>query len=87
MNTLQNLGWNARQAVQAVWQLIGCAVTFAVALLQPKAVLAARWLAAESQLTVCMHRIQEKKDPRPRFTAAFRLQWVILSKSVNAWQA
>jgi len=49
--------------------------------------LAARLLAAESQLTVCTHRIQEKKDHRPRFTTAFRLLWVILSKSVNVWQA
>ena len=73
MNIFQNLGWNVRQAVQTIGQLIGYAVTFAVALLQPKAVLAARLLAAESQLTVCHHRIQEKKDPRPRFSAAFRL--------------
>ncbi len=86
MNTLQNLVWNARQALQSVLQLLRYAVTFFLALLQPKAVLAARLLAAESQLAVCQHRIQEKKAHRPQFTAAFRLLWVILSKFVSAWQ-
>ena len=87
MNILQNLVWNARQALQIVLQLLGYAVTFLLALIQPKAVLTARLLAAESQLAVCKHRIQEKKDPRPRFTPDFRLLWVILSKCVDAWQA
>ena len=87
MNELKNLVWNVGQGIQLIWQFFGYAITFFLALLQPRAVLAARLLAAESQLTVCTHRIQAKKDPRPRFTAAFRLLWIILSKSVNVWQA
>ena len=79
--------WNARQTVHVIWQLLTYAHTFARALLQPKAVLAARLLAAESQLAVCQHRIQQKKDPRPRFTAGFRLLWVILSRFLENWQA
>ena len=85
-NPLQNLVWNACHALLIVLQFLRYAGSFFLALLKLKAVLAARLLAAESQLAVCQHRIQEKKDPRRRFTAAFRLLWVILSKSVCAWQ-
>ncbi len=87
MNTLENLLWNAGQVVRTMCQVLRYAFTFLLALLQPKTVLAARLLAAESQLAICKHRIQQKKDPRPRFTSAFRLLWTILSKSANAWQA
>ena len=52
----------------------------------PRAILAAKLLAAESQLAVCKHRIRQKKDPRPRFTAGFRLLWVVLSKSLDKWE-
>ena len=86
MNILQNLLWNTGRAVQAIWQLSGYAMTFFLALLQPRATVAARLLAVESQLAVCKHRIEQQKDPRPRFTASFRLLWVILSKSLEAWQ-
>ena len=85
-NPLQNLVWNACHALLIVLQFLRYAGSFFLALLKLKAVLAARLLAAESQLAVCQHRIQDKKDPRPRFAAAFRLQWVILSKSVSVWQ-
>ena len=50
------------------------------------AVLAARLRAAESQRARCRERIEEKKDPRPRFTPAFRLLWVLLSEAVNGWE-
>ena len=86
MNTLQNLIWNVGEAVRFIWQLVRYALAFLLALFQRRATLAARLLAAQSQLAVCKHRIQGKKDPRPRFTAAFRILWVILSKSLQAWQ-
>lgn len=87
MNIRQNLLWRTAGAVQAVWQLFRYAFSFFLALMQPQAVLAARILAAESQLAVCKHRIHQKKDPRPRFTAAFRLLWVVLSKCLGSWQS
>ncbi len=86
MNILQNMLWPNARAVRAIWQLFTYALTFFLALLQPRATLAARLLAVESQLALCKHRIQEKKDPRPRFTAGFRVLWVILSKFLAAWQ-
>ena len=56
------------------------------ALLCPKAVLAARLLAAESQLARCRERIRQEEDPPPRFTPAFRLLWVVLSKVLGGWE-
>ena len=73
MNMLRSLIWSAVQAVQCIWQLAKYALSFLLALPQPKAILAARLLAVESQLAICKHRIQDKKNPRPRFTAAFRV--------------
>ena len=70
---------NAHQVFRFTGQLLRYAFSFFLALMQPKAVLAARLLAVESQLSVCKHRIHAKKDPRPQFTAGFRVLWVILS--------
>ncbi|MHC4520459.1 MAG: hypothetical protein ACYTAS_17870, partial [Planctomycetota bacterium] len=54
-------------------ELFRYALMFLRAIFCPKAVLAARLLAAESQLAVCRHGIASKKQPRPRFTPGFRL--------------
>jgi len=62
------------------------ALVFVWAIFCPKAVLAARVLAMESQLAVCKHRIEQKKDPHPRFTAGFRLLWIVLSKILDKWE-
>ncbi len=67
-------------------EMLRCALVFVWAIFCPKAVLAARLLAAESQLAACKQRILEKKDPRPRFTASFRLLCVIISKSLDKWE-
>ncbi len=63
MSFLQNLLWNAARVARAIWQLFGYAMTFFLALVQPRATLAARLLAVESQLAVCKNRFQEKKAP------------------------
>ncbi len=67
-------------------ELIRYALLFLRAMLSPKAVLAARLLAAESQLAVCKHGIASKKQPGPRFTPSFRLLWVVLSKLLDRWE-
>jgi putative transposase len=67
-------------------QLFGYAMTLVWALACPRAVLAGRLLAVESQLAACKDRIQQKKDPRPKFTPAFRLLWVILSMLMERWE-
>lgn len=59
---------------------------FVWALLMPRTRVAARLLAAESQLAVHKHRIQQKKEPKPRFTQAFRFLWVCLSLVWDQWR-
>ena len=68
------------------WQLLRYAVTFLWALCQPKVVLAAKLLAAESQLATCRTCVERKQDPRPRFHPAFRFLWVVLSKLLDGWE-
>ena len=59
--------------------------TFLSALFCSRVTLATRVLAAESQLAACKRRIEKKDRPRPRFTQAFRLLWVLLSKAWDQW--
>ena len=66
-------------------QAAGFVYIFLSAFFSPRATLAARVLAAESQLAACKHRIVEKDRPRPRFTRAFRLLWVLLSRTWDQW--
>jgi len=86
MNTLLNLLRNLCSAVRRIRQVSEYVLTFLWALLSPKAVLAARLLAAESQLAVCRDRIQQKKDRGLRFSAGFRLLRVVLSKCLGRWE-
>ena len=59
--------------------------TFLWAFLSPRATLAARVLAAESQLAVCKRGIEEKNQPKPKFTEAFRILWVLRSRVWDPW--
>ena len=86
MNTIRNLMTNLRSLLYWVCELFRYGRIFLWAIFCPRAVLAARLLAAESQLAACRHRIASKKRPRPRFTARFRLLWVVLSKSLDKWE-
>jgi putative transposase len=73
-------------ALGCLRELLGYGLKFLVAMCQPQAALAARLLAAESQLAVYTRRLQQKQEPRPRFTAGFRFLWVVLSKLWNGWR-
>ena len=59
--------------------------TFLWAFLSSRATMATRVLAAESQLAMCKRRIEEKNQPKPKFTQAFRLLWVLLSRLWDPW--
>ncbi len=87
MATLHNLVSILSNSLGCAHQIFSYSWTFTWALFWPRAVLAARLLAAESQLAVCKHRIRQKKDPRPRFTPAFRFLWVVLSKFLESWES
>ena len=68
MNALQNLSESLRHTALRIRQLLSYVLIFLWAMICPRAILAARLLSAESQLAVTKHRIELKKDSRPRLT-------------------
>jgi len=86
MSTVSSFLFTAGYVMGAVRELTRYALGFCWAMLLPKAKLAARVLAAESQLTVEMNRSGGDKRRRRQFTLAFRLLWVALSKALEGWE-
>ncbi|MCJ7822871.1 MAG: hypothetical protein MUQ26_07340 [Armatimonadetes bacterium] len=87
MNTVSSFLFTAGYVLGAVWELARYAFRFGWAMLLPKAALAARVLAAESQLAVALNHASVSGKHRCRFTPAFRLLWVALSKVLDSWGA
>ena len=87
MNTLLNLIKNLWDALGCVGELLGYLLRFVSVFFQSRVSLADRLLAAESQVGMCKRRIDQKSQPKPRFTAGFRLLWVVLSELWAPWQA
>ena len=85
MNTIIGLFQNLWNALGCVVELLGYLLRFVSVFFQSRASLAARLLAAESQLSMCKRRIDQKSQPKPKFTAGFRLLWVVLSKFWAPW--
>jgi len=77
---------NCSNAILFVCQSLRYAGSYLWLLLQPKAVLAAKLLAAESQLAACVDAVNSNKAPKPRFGQAFRLLWLMISKLVDGWE-
>jgi transposase InsO family protein len=86
MNAIQDFLQDIRNSFLLARQALGYMGTFLWALVVPRARLAARLIAAESQLAIHTHRIQQKKEPRPRFTPGFRFLWVCLSLLWDQWR-
>jgi hypothetical protein len=87
MNTIIDLFRNLWNLLACVGELLGYLLRFASVFFHTRVSLAARLLAAESQLGICKRRVEQKGSPRPKFTAGFRLLWVVLSKFWAPWQA
>ena len=76
------------------WATVGAAIRellqyggrFLKNLILPKAVLAARVLAAESQLALCQERLKSQGVLRHRFSDGFRWLWVLLASCWDDWQ-
>jgi transposase InsO family protein len=83
MTVISSLWFAIGCVLSGLCELAGYAFRFCWALVLPKAVLAARVLAAESQLAV---ELNAGKRRRRQFTPAFRLLWVTLSKLVEGWE-
>ena len=86
MNAMSNLLQSTCRDINFGSEITGYTVSFGRSLVTPWAVLAARLLEAESQLAMYTQRIEDKKVPRPRFGAAFRALWVVLSKLLAGWE-
>ena len=89
MNHLRPLIRNLRLLLGAFGQLFSYGLLYCWALLSPKAVLAARLVASESQLGE-LHRhlsSNEGRRPRFRFSPAFRILWSVLSSLLDGWEA
>ena len=73
MNTISALLRDLRNDLGCIGELLGYLLRFISVFFQSRASLAARLLAAESQVGICKRRIDQKSQPKPRFTAGFRL--------------
>jgi hypothetical protein len=85
MNTLSTLLFSAGCILRALWELACYALKFVWAFLLPKALLAGRVVALESQLAVEMSGSGGGKRQRRQFPP-FRLLCVALSKVLERWE-
>ena len=67
-------------------QLLRYALSFCWALVLPRAVTAAQLLAFQSQLAVELNRSSAPRKRHHKFSPAFRILWVVLSKFLNGWE-
>jgi hypothetical protein len=86
MNTVIGLFGNLWNALGCVAKLLGYLLRFVSVFFRTRASLAARLLAAESQLGMCKRRIEQKRHPKPRFSRGFRILCVLLSKLWAPWR-
>ncbi|TET49418.1 MAG: helix-turn-helix domain-containing protein, partial [Anaerolineales bacterium] len=77
---------SARNVIGGLLGVLGYLFRFARLMLKPKAVLAAKLLAVQSQLAACIDAVNRKKAPRPRFTLSFRLLWIALLRWLPGWR-
>jgi putative transposase len=86
MSTILRFVLSAGHVLGSLWELARYALRFCWALLLPKALLASRLVALESQLAVELSRADACRKRRRQFSPAFRMLWVVLSKLVDGWE-
>jgi transposase InsO family protein len=69
-----------------VWESASHALLFLCACCKSRGKLAAEIVALRSQVAACRDRVDRKQVPKPRFTAAFRVLWVVLSRLLMGWE-
>lgn len=74
-----------RTVAGTFFKLLGYAGTFILTFFRSRSRTALELLALRSQLANCRERIDRGKAPRPKFTPAFRLLWVLISKLLDGW--
>ena len=79
LNSWATVGTAMGELLQSGWR-------FLKYLFLPKAALAARVLAAESQLALCQERLESQGVRRHRFSDGFRWLWVLLAGCWADWR-
>ncbi len=69
-----------------VCESISYAVVFVRAFTSSRAKTAATIVALRSQLAHRVDRVEQRKEPKPRFTPAFRVVWVVISRLLDGWE-
>ena len=77
---------NLVELAQLVGKLASYAVVFVCAFVSSRAKAAATIVALRSQLAHRVDRVRQKKEPKPRFTPAFRFVWAVLSRCLDGWE-
>jgi putative transposase len=86
MHTL-TIAWEvALHLVRVLRESASYATVFVCAFLSSRGRLAAEIVALRSQVAACRDRVDRKQAPKPRFTAAFRILWVLLSRLLMGWE-
>ena len=86
MSALQAIHQNAVDLARAVAELARYGLLFVSAVVSSRAKTAATIVALRSQLANRVDRVRQMKEPRPRFTPAFRFVWVWLSRFLDGWE-
>lgn len=86
MRVLRLLQRNVVNLVRSLGDLVCYAHTFVWALVCPRAKLAARLVALQSQVAARRGRVEQGVERKPRFSSGFRLLWVLLSRFLDGWQ-
>jgi transposase InsO family protein len=86
MSALRTACQNLIDLLEPIAELGSYLLLFVRAFLSPKAQAAATIVALSSQLAAHQRRVEHKQQPRPRFSPAFRVLWVILSRVLEGWE-
>ena len=87
MKTVQTFYLQVLELLRFVRQVILYTLIFVSAFFRNRASLECELVATRSQLWFYKESIRQKKQPRPRFTPAFRLLWVFLSAMWCGWES
>ena len=77
---------NLADLVRLIGQLTSYAVVFVRVFVSSRAKTAATVVALRSQLAQRIDRVRQRKEPKPRFTPAFRVVWVVISRLLDGWE-
>src|SRR2546422_5690866 len=87
MKIIGTLFRRVSESLRLAKQLLSYQRIFFSASFRSRASLGCELVAIRSQLTFYKESIRQKKQPRPRFTRAFRLLWVCLSTVWSGWKS